>query len=331
MDLDAFVAANQPTWKTLEALTEERALSAEQARQLVDLYDRTSTHLSMIRSNAPDPTLVMSLSALLARARRRMGRSYRGTARKFLEFFTGSYPAVLYRQRWWWITTMVVSYVFTFLMAWWIIQNPGIHENIGSPEMIQQLVNHDFESYYSEHAHSDFAALVWTNNAWVATQEVAFGVTGIGVIYVLFQNMVNLAINAALMIYYGKAALFWGLILPHGLLELTAVFVAGGAGLSLFWSWVSPGSRTRLGSFAHRGRQVVLIVLGLVPTLLVAGLIEGFVTPSTLPVEVRVGIGFTVWFLFLAYALILGRKRAQQGVDGDVEAWRRSEEAITVA
>lgn len=235
MDLDAFVAANQPTWKTLEALTEERALSAEQARQLVDLYDRTSTHLSMIRSNAPDPTLVMSLSALLARARRRMGRSYRGTARKFLEFFTGSYPAVLYRQRWWWITTMVVSYVFTFLMAWWIIQNPGIHENIGSPEMIQQLVNHDFESYYSEHAHSDFAALVWTNNAWVATQEVAFGVTGIGVIYVLFQNMVNLAINAALMIYYGKAALFWGLILPHGLLELTAVFVAGGAGLSLFW------------------------------------------------------------------------------------------------
>lgn len=331
MDLDAFVAANQQTWRTLDVLTEKHTLSAEEARQLVDLYDRTSTHLAMIRSSAPDPTLVMSLSSLLARARRRMGRTYRGTGQRFLAFFTDTFPAVLYRQRGWWITTMVVSYAFTFFMAWWIIQNPGIHELIGSPETIQQLVDHDFENYYSEHAHSDFAALVWTNNAWVATQEIAYGVTGIGVIYVLFQNMVNLAINAGLMIFYGKAALFWGLILPHGLLELTAVFVAGGAGLSLFWSWVAPGDRTRLGSFAHRGRQVVMIVLGLVPTLFVAGMIEGFVTPSAMPVWARVGIGFAAWFLFLAYALIWGRKKAKEGVDGDLEAWRRSEEAITVA
>ncbi|MDO5049845.1 MAG: stage II sporulation protein M [Actinomycetaceae bacterium] len=331
MDLDAFVAANELSWRSLDFLTKKATLTASEARQLVELYERTSTHLSMIRSSAPDPTLVTSLSALLARARRRMGRSNRGVGRRFLDFFTDMFPAVLYQQRWWWISVTVVSYVFAGLMAWWIIQNPQIHELIGDPGTIKSVVEHDFEYYYYEHAHSDFAALVWTNNAWVAAQEVAYGVTGFGVLFVLFQNMTNVAVMAALMIYYGKAALFWGLILPHGLLELQAVFVAGGAGLSLFWSWVSPGDRTRLASFGQRGRQVVVIVLGLVVTLFISGLIEGFVTPSGLPVWVRLMIGTTAWLAFLAYALILGRKKYQQGIDGDVEQWRRSAESVTVA
>ena len=86
---------------------------------------------------------------------------------------------------------------------------------------------------------------MWTNNAWVAALCIAFGVLGLPVIYLLFQNILNVALTGAIMVGHGRGALFFGLILPHGLLELTAVFVAAGAGLRLFWSWVEPGPRTR--------------------------------------------------------------------------------------
>lgn len=331
MDLDAFVSANEPLWRELEGLTREPRLDAKQAERIVDLYQRTSTHLSILRSQSPDPTLVMALSSLLARARRRTGRAHTSTFSKAGAFFTERFPATLYRLRWWWIGSMIGSYLLSAIMAWWVIEHPDLHSLLGSPERITRLVEHDFEAYYSEYAASHFALSVWTNNAWVSAQCIALGVTGIGVIYVLFNNMANLGINAALMIYYGKAGLFFGLITPHGLLELTCVFVAAGTGLSLFWSWVVPGNRTRMDSFAYHGRTAMNVVLGLVVVLAVCGFIEGFVTPSSLPTAVRVGIGVVVWLAFMWYALILGRKQAKAGITGDIEQWRRSEEVVAVS
>ena len=107
------------------------------------------------------------------------------------------------------------------------------------------------------------------------------------------------------MISHGRTGLFFGLILPHGLLELTAVFVAGAVGLRLFWSWVEPGPRTRLQSFAAEGRTASASPRAR-PVLLVSGLIEGFVTPSGLPTAVRIGIGVVVESAFLAYVFVLG-------------------------
>jgi len=93
------------------------------------------------------------------------------------------------------------------------------------------------------------------------------------------------------MIRHDQGGHFWGLLLPHGLLELTAVFVAAGVGLRLFWSWVEPGQLSRSQSLAHEGRTAGTVALGLVAVLLVSGLIEGFVTPSALPTWARLGIG----------------------------------------
>jgi uncharacterized membrane protein SpoIIM required for sporulation len=113
---------------------------------------------------------------------------------------------------------------------------------------------------------------------------------------------------------------FWGLLLPHGLLELTAVFVAGGVGLRLFWSWIEPGHLTRAQSVAREGRTAGTVALGLVLVLLVSGVIEGFVTPSGLPTEARVAIGILAELAFLAYVFVLGRQAARRGVTGDVDS-----------
>ena len=98
-----------------------------------------------------------------------------------------------------------------------------------------------------------FAGTVWTNNAWIAAQCVLFGVTGIWPLMVLVQNAIGVGTAAAVMIAFGRGDVFVLYILPHGLLELTCIFVAAAAGLHIFWAWVAPGARTRGRGARRRG------------------------------------------------------------------------------
>jgi uncharacterized membrane protein SpoIIM required for sporulation len=191
---------------------------------------------------------------------------------------------------------------------------------VASRQQVRQLVDSDFAGYYSEFASSSFAAQVWTNNAWVAALCIAFGVAGLPVLYVLAQNALNLGLVGGLMAVGGRLDLFFGLILPHGLLELTAVFVAAGAGLRLFWAWVEPGSRTRTQALGEEGRAAVAVALGLIVVLAVSGAIEGFVTPSGLPTWGRIAIGVAAELAFLGYVGTLGRWGAARGETGDLTA-----------
>src|SRR5690606_5967722 len=168
------------------------------------------------------------------------------------------------------------------------------------------------------------------NNAWVAAQCIVFGVLGLPVIYVLWQNISNVAVIGSLMHQHGRGDVFWGLLTPHGLLELTAVFVAAGVGLRLFWAWVAPGPRSRLSSLAHEGRTAAGVSLGLVVVLLISGLIEAFVTPSPLPTWARVGIGVLALALFVLYVFSLGRSAVLRGVTGDVDESLIEQTAPTV-
>ena len=139
-------------------------------------------------------------------------------------------------------------------------------------------------------------------------------------IYLLFQNVANLAVIGSIMIRHDHGGHFWGLISPHGLLELTAVFVAGGVGLRLFWSWIAPGDLTRSQSMAREGRTAGTVALGLVAVLFISGIIEAFVTPSTLPTEARVGIGIVAELAFFAYVFVVGRAAFAHGHTGDIDA-----------
>jgi len=121
------------------------------------------------------------------------------------------------------------------------------------------------------------------------------------------------------MIGNGRAAEFWGLILPHGLLELTIVFIGAGLGLRIGWAWVAPGPlRTRGRALAEAARPAVIGALGLGLALGVSGLLEAFVTPSILPAGVNLLVGGLVWLAFLAYVLILGSRAARLGLSADL-------------
>lgn len=320
MDLDAYVAAHAAEWQRLEVLTRTRRLSGAEADELVERYQQVATHLSVVRTSAPDPSLVAHLSSILARARTKAAGTRTSTWRGVQQFFVERFPAALYRLRWWWLATMAASIVVTAVMMIWLLEHPVVEQSLLSPEEVDQLVQHDFEDYYSEYAASHFAAQVWVNNAWVTALCLALGILGVPVIYLLLTNLANVAILGSIMIRHDHGAHFWGLILPHGLLELTAVFVAGGVGLRLFWSWVEPGGLTRAQSLAREGRTVGTVALGLVAVLFVSGVIEAFVTPSPLPTWARVGIGLLAEAVFFAYVFVLGRNAFLRGQTGDLDA-----------
>ena len=254
MDLDAYVLAHAPEWQRLEELTRRRRLSGAESDEFVERYQQVATHLSVVRTSAPDASLIAHLSSLLSRARNRASGTRVGTWRGVASFFVDRFPAALYRLRWWWLGTLAANVVLTAVMMLWLLDHPNVEQSLISPREVDQLVNHDFEGYYSEYAASHFAAQVWVNNAWVSALCLALGVLGIPIVLLLFRNIANLAVIGSIMTRHGQGEHFWGLILPHGMLELTAVFVAGGVGLRLFWSWVEPGPLTRAQSLAREGR-----------------------------------------------------------------------------
>ena len=319
MDLDAFVRAHEPTWDRLGALTRKRRLRGPEVTELVDLYQRTSTHLSMVRSAAPDPVVVGRLTQLVAQARSRVVGTHPTVRGELSRFFLVTFPVAVWRARWWCLGAALGSIVVAVAMGAWVASSPEVQAAIGTPEEIRQLVEQDFEDYYSSDAAGGFAARVWTNNAWVSALVLVSGALFVlPAVYVLAQNAINVGLVGGLMVANGRGDLFFGLIAPHGLLELTAVFVAAGAGMRLGWQWVDPGPRPRSVALQQEGRAAVAIALGLVVVLFVSGVIEAFVTPSPLPTWARIGIGALALAGFLGYVAVLGRRGARAGDIGDI-------------
>ncbi|GAA3240132.1 stage II sporulation protein M [Actinocorallia longicatena] len=319
MDVDAYVAAHNAEWLRLEYLINRGGkLTGTEADELVELYQRAATHLSVVRSASPDPALIGRLSSLVSRARAAVGGANAPLWRDLFRIVTVSFPGTVYRTRFWWIGCAVIGNLFSLVFAIWIVNNPEVQASIGTPHQIQQLVDHDFANYYTEHDAGAFAFQVWVNNVWVAALGLTSGILlGAPTLYMLYMNQKVIAINGGLLAAHGKTELFFGLILPHGMLELTAVYVACGMGLKLGWTVIDPGRRPRGQALAEEGRAAMSIVLGLIGVLLVSGAIEGFVTGYVHTTWLRIGIGVVAEIFFLAYVWYFGRKAIAAGDRGD--------------
>jgi uncharacterized membrane protein SpoIIM required for sporulation len=258
----------------------------------------------------------------------------RASWRDVTRFLTHGFPAAVYRSRHWWVPTALLSTAIAALLGWWIGTHPEVQASIAAPSELRTLTRPggQYETYYSSHPAAAFAAQVWTNNAEATAMCLVLGVfLGIPVLWILFQNMLNLGVGIGLMSSAGRLDTFLGLVLPHGLLELTAVFVAAGTGLRLGWTVIDPGPRSRRTALAEEGRAALGMAIGLALVLFVSGAIEGFVTPSGLPTWARIGIGIVAELAFLAYVYVLGGRAARSGETGDVSASERSATLPTAA
>lgn len=317
MDLDAFSALRQPTWARLDELSRRRVRDGAEADELVRLYQAVATDLSTVRSSAPDPDTVARLSQLLARARSAIAGSHEPAWRDARRFLVVSLPAALYRIRWWTVAVTAGFLALAVVAGWWVATDPGALAAMGTPTERQQYVDEAFASYYDPGI--GFAGVVWTNNAWIAAVCIGIGISGVGPLYVLVQNAVSVGATGGMMAAHGSLDVFLTLIAPHGLLELTSIFVAGAAGLRLCWTWIAPGGRPRARALAEEGRSLVTVAIGLVGTLALSGLVEGFVTGSTLAWWLKIAIGAVALAAFWTYTIVLGRRAAREGETGDLE------------
>jgi len=316
VDLDAFSAVRRPSWERLDELSRRRVRDGAEADELVRLYQSVATDLSTVRSSAPDPETLTRLSQLLARSRSVIAGSHEPAWRDVRRFVVVSLPAALYRIRWWTVGVMTAFLLVAVVAGWWVATDPDALAAMGTPAQQQTYVDDLFVSYYDPGV--GFAAVVWTNNAWIAALCIGIGISGIGPVYVLLQNAVSIGSIGGMMSAHGSLDVFLTLIAPHGLLELTSIFVAGAAGLRLFWTWVDPGGRPRSRALAEEGRALVTVAIGLVGALALSGLVEGFVTGSTLPWWLKIVVGAIALAAFWTYTIALGRRAVRDGETGDL-------------
>lgn len=288
--------------------------------ELVTLYRAAAGHFSRIRTGAPDPVLLAQLSTRIASARGRITGTREARASDLRRFWAESVPAALYRLRWWTVAVTVVEVAIAVIVGVWVLRTPEAMSTLGTRGELDTYAQESFEAYYSNYAAREFAGLVWTNNARLAALCVAGGITGVLPAFLLFVNAVNVGQAGAIMADHDLLGQFFALITPHGLLELTCVFVAGAAGLKLFWTMLVPGQRSRGVALAAEGRSLITVAVGLTAALAVAGFIEAFVTPAQMPWVLKGAIGLLALVVFWAYTLLLGRRAALAGHTGDITA-----------
>jgi uncharacterized membrane protein SpoIIM required for sporulation len=322
VDVDAFVAAHRAEWARLDELVKHRrTLSGPEVDELIVSYQRTATHLSVLRTAGHDPALIGRLSSSVARARAAaVGGAHAAGWRSVTRFFTVAFPATAYRNRWWWLGTAAGSLLLALLIGWWAARTPAVLTSLMGNRSQQALyVNREFRQYYSQYNGQSFGSEVWTHNAFLAAQMLIAGIfLGIPTLILLLDNALVLGLAGAVMVTHGKGTEFFQLILPHGMLELSAVFLAAATGLRLGWCIIDPGPRPRSQALAEEGRAAITIALGLIVALLVSGSIEAFVTPSSLPAWARILIGGCVEAAFLSYVLGAGRRAVRAGLSADM-------------
>lgn len=319
MDLDAYSAAHRDDWDELARLAAQRRLSGAEADDLIDRYQAGASQLSAMQATTGSSVQGDRLSLGLSRARLKFTGTGTNVLSRMPVFFGLQLPAALYRIRWLSLAVAAATALVAVLYAMWALQTPGVLENFGTEELRRQFAEKDFVNYYSEHGTSSFTALVWTNNAWLAAQCVAFGIIGVYAPYLLFTNAQNLGLSAALMGAHDRLDVFFLYIAPHGQLELYSIFVAGAAGIMIFWAWIAPGARTRSQALAEDGRALITVAIGLAISLFVSGVIEGFVTRQDWPWVIKIGIGTVALAAFLSYQWIIGRRAYRAGETGDLD------------
>jgi uncharacterized membrane protein SpoIIM required for sporulation len=333
VDIDRFIAANQPSWDRLATLTSRaggrkvQQLDRTEVDELVGLYQKASADLAYARTTYAEPGLVVRLTQVVAGANAAIyGRKARARS-TLLRFFSASFPAAFWMCRRSILAAAACLLVPAIVVGAWLANSDAALDAAIPEEAQRALLASQFEDYYSSAPAAQFSTLVTVNNIYVSVLAFALGALIVPAVYLLLQNGVHIGEAAGLFVAAGRAPQFFGLILPHGLLELTAVCIAAGAGLQMGWAMLAPGDRTRAAAITEEGRRSVVLVLGTVVAFCTAGLIEGFITPAPIPTLLRVAIGVVVWGTFLAWLIGRGRYAVQAGFTGnpadDAVAWDR--------
>lgn len=320
MELKTFIKQNRNQWKQLEQAMEEvtksgRAKSPEQFEQFFSSYQKTSYHLSYCQTYYPNEEITVYLNELVGKAHALLYRNQVTSSYQIKKFFGQTFIRLLTEQ-WKFIVLALILFMVGAIGGFIaILNNPlnlytilpmEIASGIDPGQLGKNLGNVDSAIVSTE---------IMTNNMKVALLAFASGITfGIGTVYLLIYNGIIIGALAALFWHHEKFYEFWAFIVPHGIIELTAIFIAGGAGLLMGYRLFVPGPYSRIYQLKKQSLRSVQLLLGTMPLFIIAGIIEGYITPSPISLEWKYGIALITLFALLFYigwgSLYLHRKKS---------------------
>ncbi|MCL1918677.1 MAG: stage II sporulation protein M [Peptococcaceae bacterium] len=319
--LKTFHKAHRADWESLEknlaSFRGTHGRTFDQLDTLHTLYLKVSQHVSVCQTYFPHSQLTPYLNDLATRAHNTLYKGEVSSWGQLKHFFTHTFVDLFWQRR-----LFIALASLLFLLSALVSFLAVLHQ----PESLQILVSdfsppQDPEAYKEALRHggsvdgeASFSAGIMTNNIQVAILAFAGGVVTLGVftVYMLILNGLMLGALACYCWQIGASYEFWAYILPHGIIELTAIFIAGGAGLLMGYKVLVPGPRPRLYQFKTQAAQSCLLLLGTLPLFVIAGIVEGFITPSPLPLGAKyIVAGLTVVALILYVALGKQRQAAK--------------------
>jgi uncharacterized membrane protein SpoIIM required for sporulation len=317
MPSDRFVSQRKNAWQRLEDLlklldhSSLRRLGREEVRELGRIYRRTASDLAIARAESRDPRLVNYLNSLVIRAHGRIYRADAQGGKRIRRYFTHELPQTFRRTWRYTFVAFLVFFIFGVLSFVGTKYDSEFSELVGVSPAFRELAietkTHWWESLNK--ANQQGASMIMTNNIQVTIYTFAFGaIFGVGTLFYLAYNGANIASVLALTYKAGFGNDLLTFMVGHGVIELSCIFIAGGAGLLIGSAMIMPGNLTRGDALRTRGMEAVRLMLGVALLLVVAGIIEGFISPAPIDARIKYSIAAITGLALYSYLLFVGHE-----------------------
>jgi uncharacterized membrane protein SpoIIM required for sporulation len=279
-------------------------LTHSELQELALLYRQAASDLATIREDPSSTRLTHYLNQLLGRAHNLIYMGRRSTPGGILRFYRETFPQTFHETFAYTLVAAAIFFAMAFVGAMWATVNPAFPTYLLGPHMMETIEKRQMWTHSIVSVKPLASSAIMTNNLSVSFSTFALGITGgIGTVWMLMFNGLLLGVVGAACWQSGMSQQLWSFIAPHGVIELPAIFIAGGGGLLIAKGLLFPGTLRRSASLAGEAARAVRLVLGIIPMLIVAGTIEGFLSPSDLPAGLKFGVAAGMFGLLLLYVM----------------------------
>ena len=315
----SWLEKRKPYWSKLETLLTQstksglKSLSRSDLQELSLLYRQTAADLAAIREDPGSVHFARYLNQLLVRAHNTIYSGHRASPKAIISFFWEAYPAAFRRSLNHCLLAVLIFLVAGLVGAVLTYQNPDFTVKLLGPQMVETIARHEMWTHSIVGIKPLASSAIMTNNLSVSFTTFALGITaGLGTVYMMAFNGLLIGVIGMACHLASMSLQLWSFVAPHGVLELPAIFIAGGAGLRIAQGLLFPGLLPRRDSLARAGLEAVQLVLGTIPILIIAGVIEAFVSPTELPVALKFSMAAALFVLLMAYLFGVSRKPETQ-------------------
>ncbi|HKD81746.1 MAG TPA: stage II sporulation protein M [Candidatus Angelobacter sp.] len=304
----------QSHWRRLEQLLDRvehsglRSLTRTELQEMGLLYRQAAADLSTLREDATGKSYARTLNLLLSRAHNTIYTGEKSSARGILHFYRYTYPQI-FRNNLKLINLALLLFVVGAAIGTLLtLTRPEYMRYFLGPHMMETIEHHKMWTDSVVTVSPWASSAIMTNNITVSFMMFAWGITaGVLTVFSLIYNGILMGVIGTACWFNDMSLSLWSFVAPHGVLELPAIFIAGGSGLRLAQGLLFPGLHSRQDSLAKAGGEAIRLLMGVVPILIFAGLIEGFISPSSLGWQWKFALAGSVAVVFFSYLFFCAR------------------------